>query len=227
MTEIERLIELEAIYRVKARRDHALDQRDWVTFAELHTEDILALSIGPDHFVGGKAAADRLSVVLENVTMVHHRHTPVIEFQDRGQASRIWAMEDRPFWKVYGAKQWLRGFGYCHENYVQHEVGKWRISSRRLQPLVDQSLRHYGAGAERWRNGRNPVAERDNRGLWPFRWKTAPKRSGHEPRPGRVRDPRRNGSNINELLSWDDDPDTYHGMAGMSAVLVAISAMSR
>jgi hypothetical protein len=37
MTHVERLIELEAIYRLKARRDHAVDQKDWVTYAELHT----------------------------------------------------------------------------------------------------------------------------------------------------------------------------------------------
>jgi len=39
MTDIERLIELEKIYRLKAVRDHAVDQKDWATYANLHTDD--------------------------------------------------------------------------------------------------------------------------------------------------------------------------------------------
>lgn len=37
--------------------------------------------------------------------------------------------------------------------------------------------------------------------------------------------PRQDGSNVNELLSWDDDPDPYHGMPRMSAVPVAVHAV--
>ena len=47
---------------------------------------------------------------------------------------------------------------------------------------------------------------------------------GFGPRPDRAYDPRRDGSNINLLLSWDDDPDPYHGMPRMSAVPVSIRA---
>jgi anaerobic selenocysteine-containing dehydrogenase len=46
---------------------------------------------------------------------------------------------------------------------------------------------------------------------------------GFGPRPDRDYDPRRDGSNINQLLSWDDCPDPYHGMPRMSAVPVAIA----
>jgi anaerobic selenocysteine-containing dehydrogenase len=47
---------------------------------------------------------------------------------------------------------------------------------------------------------------------------------GFGPRPGVTYDPRRDGSNINLLLSWEDDPDPYHGMPRMSAIPVAIVA---
>jgi anaerobic selenocysteine-containing dehydrogenase len=40
--------------------------------------------------------------------------------------------------------------------------------------------------------------------------------------PGDPEDPDRNGSNINRLLSWNDDFDPYHGMPRMSALPVAI-----
>ena len=69
--------------------------------------------------VGGKAAAEALSVQLANVTTVHHCHTPVIDFQDRDNATGVWAMEDNLFWTRNGEKQWLRGFGFYHETYVR------------------------------------------------------------------------------------------------------------
>jgi len=47
---------------------------------------------------------------------------------------------------------------------------------------------------------------------------------GFGPKPGMDYDPRRDGSNVNELISWDDDPDPYHGMPRMSAVAVAVEA---
>ncbi len=45
---------------------------------------------------------------------------------------------------------------------------------------------------------------------------------GFGPKPHSNYDPRLDGSNINLLLSWEDDPDPYHGMPRMSAVAVAI-----
>jgi ketosteroid isomerase-like protein len=133
MTDVERLIELEAIYRLKARRDHAVDRKDWATYAALHTDDYVALSIPPEKIVGGKAAAEALAVQLANVTTVHHSHSPVIEFEDRDHATGTWAMEDNLFWKRDGEKQWLRGFGFYHERYVREADGQWRFSYRKLE----------------------------------------------------------------------------------------------
>lgn len=133
MTELERLIELHAIYRLKARRDHAVDRKDWATYAALHSDDYVAVSIGATPIVGGQAAAAALAVQLANVTTVHHSHTPVIEFQDRNHATGVWAMEDNLFWKRNGEKQWLRGFGFYHERYVRGADGQWRFTYRKLE----------------------------------------------------------------------------------------------
>ena len=133
MSDIERLIELQAIYQLKARRDHAVDQKDWATYAALHTDDYVAVSIGTTPIVGGRAAAQAIATQLENVTTVHHSHTPVIEFQDRDHATGVWAMEDNLIWKRNGEKQWLRGFGFYHERYVREADGAWRFSYRKLQ----------------------------------------------------------------------------------------------
>ena len=133
MTDMEYLAELQAIYETKARRDHAVDQKDWDTYAALHTDDYVAMSIGAEPIVGGKAAAETLARQMANITTVHHCHTPVIEFQDANNATGVWAMEDNLFWLRDGEKQWLRGFGFYHETYVKGEDGQWRFSYRRLE----------------------------------------------------------------------------------------------
>jgi hypothetical protein len=132
MSDLERLVELQAIYELKARRDHAVDQKDWDTYATLHTRDYVAMSISTNPIVGGRAAADALAIQMANLTTVHHCHTPVIEFQDRHHATGVWAMEDNLFWKRNGEKQWLRGFGFYHERYVKELDGQWRFSYRKL-----------------------------------------------------------------------------------------------
>lgn len=133
MSDIERLVELEAICRTKARRDHAVDQKDWETYAALHSEDYVAMSISTEPIVGGKAAAALLAVQMAGVTTVHHCHTPVITFQDRNNATGVWAMEDNLFWRRNGEKQWLRGYGFYHETYRKEVDGQWRFTYRRLE----------------------------------------------------------------------------------------------
>jgi ketosteroid isomerase-like protein len=133
MTEMDRLLALHAIYRLKATRDHAVDRKDWATYAALHTDDYVAVSIQAKQIIGGRAAADALAVRLQNVTTVHHSHSPVIDFQDRDHATGVWAMEDNLFWKRGGEKQWVRGFGFYHERYVRGADGQWRFSYRKLE----------------------------------------------------------------------------------------------
>lgn len=131
---IERLLQVEALCELKARRDHAVDQKDWATYAALHTDDYTALSIREgEAIVGGQAAADAIAAQMEGVTSVHHSHTPVIEFQDAEHATGTWAMEDNLFWKRDGEKQWLRGFGFYRERYVKGADGQWRFSYRKLE----------------------------------------------------------------------------------------------
>ena len=44
--------------------------------------------------------------------------------------------------------------------------------------------------------------------------------------PGEPRDPRVDGSNMNNLISWDDDYDPHHGQPRMSALPVSITKLS-
>ncbi|MET0269993.1 MAG: nuclear transport factor 2 family protein [Sphingomonas sp.] len=133
MSDLDRLIAIQAIHDLKARRDHAVDGKDWDTYAALHTDDYVAVSIADRPIVGGRAAADALAVHLANVVTVHHSHTPVIAFADPDHATGVWAMEDNLFWRRGGERQWLRGFGFYHEAYVRGADGQWRFSYRRLE----------------------------------------------------------------------------------------------
>jgi SnoaL-like domain len=135
MTGIERVVACHEIYDLKGRRDHAVDRKDWDTYAALHTDDYYATAIGPEPIVGGRAAADAIARQLENVSTVHHCHTPVIDFQDRDHATGVWAMEDNLFWHRDGRKEWLRGYGFYHETYVRGADGQWRFSARRLERI--------------------------------------------------------------------------------------------
>ena len=124
MTDMERLIALEAIRELKARRDQAVDRKDWATYAALHSDDFVGAAIPNQQGSGGKAAAAALEVQMANVTTVHHSHSPVIEFQDSRHATGIWAMEDNLFWYRDGEKQWLRGFGFYYETYAKEADGQ-------------------------------------------------------------------------------------------------------
>ena len=134
MTDVEMLVELQAIYRLKAiPRSCGRPRRTGRRMQQLHTDDYVAMSISSEPIIGGNAAAKALSVQLANVTTVHHSHTPVIDFQGRDNATGVWAMEDNLFWLRNGEKQWMRGFGFYHETYVRGDDGRWRFSYRKLQ----------------------------------------------------------------------------------------------
>ncbi len=132
---IDRLLAVQDLYDLKGRRDHAVDRKDWDTYARLHTEDFVSTAIAAHPITGGRAAADAIAKQLENVSTVHHCHTPVIEFQDRDHATGVWAMEDNLFWHRNGQKEWLRGYGFYYETYVRGADGQWRFSSRRLERI--------------------------------------------------------------------------------------------
>ena len=132
MTDLERLVALEAIHTLKARRDHAVDRKDWDLYARLHTDDHVADSVSVAPLVGGRVVADMLAVALAGITTVHHSHTPVIEFDGTDRAVGIWAMADNLYWKKDGRPQWVRGFGFYHERYVKVR-GEWLFCYCRLE----------------------------------------------------------------------------------------------
>src|SRR5579872_1488426 len=126
MSDVERLIALAEIQQLKARRDHALDMKDWDLYVALHAPDHVSEHGERD---GGKmgSAADvvrQLSVTLADVTTAHHSHTPNITFESPTKARCVWSMEDNLYWKQDGEDHWLHGYGFYHET-VEKRDGVW------------------------------------------------------------------------------------------------------
>jgi len=133
MTPLERLVEIEAIRDLKARRDYNLDMKDWATYATLHAPEhqSASLSTGP---ATGPAVIAALAKNLAHISTTHHSHSPIIEFQDSENATGIWALEDHLLWRENGELIQLWGTGFYHERYVKRD-GRWLFTYRRLDRL--------------------------------------------------------------------------------------------
>ncbi|MCB2047897.1 MAG: nuclear transport factor 2 family protein [Novosphingobium sp.] len=131
MTEIERLIALEDIFRLKGRRDRALDTRDWDTYCALHVPDHVSENEGEDPRRGAKENTDWVAKFLEGILTVHHSHTPEIVFDSPTTACGTWGMEDLLF-DEQSKRQLLHGFGFYHERYEKRD-GEWLFCWRQLR----------------------------------------------------------------------------------------------
>ena len=134
MSDLEKLIALEEIRDLKARRIHALDTKDWETYEALHAPDHVSDNEGESPQPDLKKNVQRLKSGLADVTTVHHVHSPLIEFESSTSAKGIWAMEDNLYWQQDGENHWLRGYGFYHETYEKRD-GRWVFTSRRLRRL--------------------------------------------------------------------------------------------
>ena len=149
MTDLERLLAVEEIKKLKARYFRCMDTKDWAGMVEVYAPDATAdfRAESPDGFVRG--AADIVAYTrgsIAKVTTVHHGHMPEINILSASEATGIGAMEDLVFWpegegikRADGARiSRLHGFGHYHETYRLHGGGPtpgWRIQTLRLSRL--------------------------------------------------------------------------------------------
>jgi hypothetical protein len=135
MSDVERLVALEEIKRLKAMRDYCVDNKDWDNYETLHAPDATSQAEGvAQPWTSLKQMRADISARLHGVRTVHHSHTPNITFESRDRAKGIWAMEDMLFWKQGDEDHWLHGYGYYHETYERLD-GRWVFKTRRLERL--------------------------------------------------------------------------------------------
>ncbi|HWD03495.1 MAG TPA: nuclear transport factor 2 family protein [Kribbella sp.] len=135
VTDLQRLVAIEEIKKLKARYFRLLDEHDWVAFAELFTEDAhldIAESSSGAHTLGEFLAA--LEKHLTPAVSVHHGHMPEIDVVDERTATGVWAMFDSVEPPAGSPYPVLTGFGHYHEEY-RFDDGSWRISGLRLTRL--------------------------------------------------------------------------------------------
>jgi hypothetical protein len=139
MTPIERLLAIEAIKTVFARRLRYMDTGQWHLYAGLHTPDAVSetFSHAPS-VVGAQAIADAIRNYMTGgiapITSVHHAHTPEIELLSDSEATGIWPMEDHLWWRNGAQEEHLHGYGHYHERYRRVD-GQWLIAWRKLTRL--------------------------------------------------------------------------------------------
>lgn len=139
VTDLERLVAIEDIKNLKARRIRALDEKRWSEYEAMHAEDHVSDTYGDEPAVGAKANAQKVAQALADITSVHHAHTPEIVINSSDTASAVWAMEDMLFWKQGDEDHWLHGYGHYHERYRKGPNG-WQFVYRRLTRIrVDMS----------------------------------------------------------------------------------------
>ena len=88
MTELEKLLAIEEIKALMARRLRCMDTKNWVEYDTCHADDATVSSFAniPDqHRPPGATARDKAEImasvrkVVDRLTTVHHAHTPEIE----------------------------------------------------------------------------------------------------------------------------------------------------
>ncbi len=148
MNDVERLLAIEEIKRLKARYFYGIDNKDW----ELWRREVWApdaeLIVGEmGHSVAGR---DRLIAWVDQQSAdqvsVHHGHMPDIEIVSDTEATGVWAMEDL-IWRskehpLNGEYSYVHGWGHYREKYVKLAEG-WRIRETQLTRLRTEWVKTF------------------------------------------------------------------------------------
>jgi SnoaL-like protein len=129
------LVALQELTQAKARYCRLLDNKDWVSLADLLTADMefdlsdgnsdIAPIVGRDNVL-----ADVQSSVAGAKT-VHQIHGPEVDLNG-DEAHVIWAVQERVVWDNGTS---LTAFGHYHDRWVRVD-GQWKIAALRLTHLV-------------------------------------------------------------------------------------------
>jgi hypothetical protein len=147
MTDVEKLLALEDIRRLKAAYFRCMDTKNWDDFPGLFTQDALfdvrgALEMpkSEDAYAAEPVITGRAAILeyvrngLTPLTSVHYGHMPEIEIISPVAATGVWAMSDVLVLPAGAPFRVFRGYGQYRETYVR-EGGEWRISTLKLRRL--------------------------------------------------------------------------------------------
>jgi hypothetical protein len=145
VTDIEKLLAIEDLRRLKATYFRTIDTKNWTELATVFTADAtfdirgaLEMPKPEEEYAKEPVITGRDNIVafietgVTPLASVHHGHMPEIEVFSSISARAVWAMEDilvprsgTPF-KVF------RGYGYYTDDCVK-DGGVWRIAALKLR----------------------------------------------------------------------------------------------
>ena len=137
------LLEVEAIKKLKARYQRAVDTKDWDLMRSLFAADATSeYSDGKYSFTGPEAIVKFLSDGLGDpeIQSMHHAHTPEIELTSDTTATGTWYLED--FVLSARASDWapngtvLHGTGIYHDEYVK-VADEWLIQKTGYERIFE------------------------------------------------------------------------------------------
>lgn len=147
VTDLERLVAIEAIGQLKARYFRACDTKDWELLASVFTDDAvidftaggspkLHAEIGTSTSRGPAEAAAWIRSATRGAVTVHQGYMPEIEVTSATTATGIWAMADHLWYQEGSGSQYreIDAVGHYHETYEKVD-GRWLISVLRLTRL--------------------------------------------------------------------------------------------
>jgi ketosteroid isomerase-like protein len=140
MNAVDKLLALEEIRSLMARRVRCLDEKDWEGFAACYADDAVSYSfVRPeapeDKIVGAKEIAARVAKALDGVTTAHQIHTPELEVLSEDRATGVWPLNDVLSRMREGKRHWMRGYGHDRQAY-RKVGGRWVIQEHRLTRLL-------------------------------------------------------------------------------------------
>jgi hypothetical protein len=142
MTDLERLLAIEAVKTLKARYCHALDTKDAAAYAavfapdaefDIRRFDVNGVEAGRAHpgpvLKGAAQIAAAVLGSLEGIQSSHRAFLPIIEITSPATAKAVWAMED--WLRPPGGAMAFAGSGYYYDDYVKAGDG-WLIARSEL-----------------------------------------------------------------------------------------------
>jgi hypothetical protein len=154
--DVQDLLELEAIKRVKYRYMRCIDQKLWDDLHEVFTEDaVAAYSGGKYRYEGREVIVDwlRRNMGAETFHSAHRLHQPEIDLTGPDTAVGTWAMDD-----VVVMTDWnltVRGAAFYEDEYRKVD-GRWRVSFtgyKRTYEEVETRGEHLRLTASWWTTG--------------------------------------------------------------------------
>jgi ketosteroid isomerase-like protein len=128
---LDRLLAIEDIKQLMARRTRCVDEKDWVGLRACFAEDAISYSVHKDGVHGAAEIVERIRQALAHRTTVHQLHMPEITINSDQSAEGIWPLHDDLTWEVEGKRMWQRGYGHYRQTYSKVD-GCWLIKTHRL-----------------------------------------------------------------------------------------------